>query len=177
MPRLDPFHRLRTSFGGYSASQTWADFLLWERLLNAHPDARAIAEIGTLKGGFSRYLNAQAQVRGMDFETFDINEAPPGTPGFTRCDVFDESEFGGLREVAAFIDGYPKMILLCDGGDKPREVRTFAPFLDAGSLVVVHDWLVEIGPDDVPACLIEAHVDLCDELGSMSRVFAHVGES
>ena len=38
-------------------------------------------------------------------------------------------------------------------------------------VVVVHDWLTEFQPSDVPACLQEVHGDVCDALGSMSRVF------
>ena len=42
---------------------------------------------------------------------------------------------------------------------------------------MVHDWNVEFMPDDVPDGVVEVYGDLCDELGSLTRVFRLKGES
>jgi hypothetical protein len=167
----DPFHTIdRASFAGVPASQIWADFLLWELVLNAHPSLDSIFELGTGQGGFSRYLWAQASSRSMTFKTWDA--AVPVDPpfGFNQADVFRDSEW-----IAGEIVQAGPSILFCDNGDKKRELRTYAPYLEPGEVVVVHDWLAEIGPDDVPESLVPIHEDLCDELGSMSRVFTPEG--
>jgi hypothetical protein len=164
----DPLRRLGTSFGGVPASQVWADYFLWELVLNEYPELTTIVEIGTWQGGFSRYLWAQAQLRGLYFRTVDavIPDDPP--LGFERLDVFAEPD----RLFPYYgVESYEPLILLCDGGNKPRELRTFAPMLSSSSLVVAHDWLTEVQPEDVPDCLSMVYEDVCDALGSISRVF------
>jgi hypothetical protein len=44
-----------------------------------------------------------------------------------------------------------RIYLFCDGGNKAREFRTFAPMLGAGSIISTHDWPGEIKPEDVQA--------------------------
>jgi len=172
------------SFCGYPACQVWADFYLWERLLNDHPDLQGIVELGTAYGGFALYLKTQAEHRGLTFVTFDCIDhatapqeqlfgrpaerprAAPLTDVFMRADV--------LRDVSAVAPALRgrQVALLCDNGDKRREVALYTPLLMSGSLLIVHDWLEEIGPDDMPAGLVERYGEFCDEIGSMSRVFA-----
>lgn len=164
----DTYHRMSgVSFGGVAAAQWWCDFVLWEAVLNENPDLVAIVEIGTWQGGFSRWLNAQAETRGMGFLTYDAVAPDREPPGFVRRDVFAEADF-----IRGHVLREEPLVLFCDGGNKPREMATFAPCLcDSRSLVVVHDWGTETLPSDVPACLEEAYGDYCDELGSLSRVF------
>lgn len=162
----DLCRNLLTSFGGVPAGQIWADFYLWEMLLNDKPDLRGIVEVGTWKGGFSRYLYAQAEARGIGFVTFDAVRPPLIPQGFQRADVFAEP---GV--VVSALARFEPAILLCDGGNKPREIKMFAPFVPRDGLLVVHDWMTEVGPDDVPDTLVEVCGELCDTLGSMSRVF------
>jgi cephalosporin hydroxylase len=158
-------HDLGVTFLGRNCSQSWADFLLWERLLNAHPELKTIVELGTGEGGFSRYLWLQAEARGLRFHTFDrVRMDGQKVPGFRRLDIFKQS-----AKVRACFRG--PTVLFCDDGDKPREISTFAPLLRAGDLVVVHDWDIEIHADQVPAGLAAVHEDWCDELRSHSRVF------
>ena len=116
--------------------------------------------------GFSFYLGAQAHTREIDFWTFDsvihFNKPPPG---FLKLDIFAEQEY-----IKMLIEKQP-CALFCDNGNKPRELQTFAPCLRSDSIVVVHDWLDEIGPEDIPDYLEEIYGQFCDDLGSKSRVF------
>ncbi len=164
---VDALHRLATTFGGHPQGQTWADLYLWELVLNDRSDLCAIVEIGTWQGGFSRFLFAQSAIRGMDFVTYDPVLPDSEPPGYEQVDVFADKD-----DVCEHLGSYgAPVILLCDGGNKPREARMFPPCLPSGSLVVVHDWLTEFLPEDVPPFLVEAYEDVCDALGSMSRVF------
>lgn len=161
----DPLHDFAFgSFGGFSCAQFWVDFLLWEAVLNTNRQIETIIEIGTWQGGFSRYLHAQAQHRGMGFVTYDsiVPELPP--TGFTHLDVFRYPE-----DVVDAADG--PTALFCDGGNKPRELRTFPPLMPDGSIFFVHDWGTETLPSDVPDFLEEIYGDFCDQIGSITRVF------
>lgn len=173
-----------TSFGGIPMAQVWADLILWEAILNENPELRGIVEIGTWQGGFSLWLQRQAQVRTIGFRTFDAvvpeseqvvmlleegwNGKYPGEiSDFARLDVFAKPEV-----VARTIKPMEPVILFCDGGNKPRELATFTPYLqDPRSLVIVHDWGTETLQTDVPETLEEIYGDFCDDLGSISRVF------
>lgn len=149
------------------AAQSWTDLILWEVILNDNRDLDAIFEIGTWQGGFSRWLELQARTRNIFFETYDAVVPEHAPPGFKRVDVFAEHKALGRR----FRDWEP-CVVLCDGGNKPRELRTFAEELvDEKSLLVVHDWGTEMLPTDVPDTVEEMYGALCDEIGSSSRVF------
>jgi cephalosporin hydroxylase len=157
-----------TSIGGVRMAQYWCDLYLWELVLNENPQVRRIVELGTWMGGFSLWLHMQAKVRNMDFVTYDsidFNTVATKIVPFYRKDIFAE-----YRAIGETISSCPT-ILFCDNGNKPRELKTFAPYLTQNSIVLVHDWNVEIGPDDVPDYLEELYGDVCDEIGSITRVF------
>lgn len=163
----DPYECPGIHLFGLPMSQTFADVLLWERLLNAHPDTASLVELGTGEGGFSRYLATQCVYRGIRFATFDIVQPEAEIPGFAQRDVFEDPAW--IVEVAR------PMILFCDGGDKAREMATFAPLLEQGDVLVVHDWGTEVDHADVPTVYLErAHEDWCFELRSMSRAFTRL---
>lgn len=149
----DACHELETSYCGVTAHQWWADYLVWEKLLNAHSEIEAIVEIGTGIGGFALYLQHQALRRGMDFRTFDIE--PPQTliQGFVRADVFESP-----TSVEELLDR--PAILHCDGPNKPREIATFTPALCRASLAVVHDYGTAFLDKDIPPWMVPVHADL-----------------
>jgi len=153
------------SFGGIGAAQIWADFILWEGLLNDH-EIHGIFELGTYQGGFSWWLWAQAQARGIHFETYDATEPEEWVPDFQRIDVFAEADY-----VKRCLRMHKPVILFCDNGNKPRELKTFGPSLDPDSLVVVHDWGAEMLPEDVPDEMEMVYEKFCEDIDSMSRVF------
>lgn len=173
----DRFHDLRSStFGGIPCGQYWCDFLLWETVLNDNPQCRLIVELGTWQGGFSHYLLAQARARGMAFRTFDITSPDREIPNFEQIDIWNQ-----LERVGEFLAGRDGRVpanesplplaLFCDNGEKPRELELLAPLCPEGSVFLVHDWGTEMLPELVPGFLEELYGDLCDEIGSITRVF------
>lgn len=164
----DPYECIGIYLFGLPMSQTFADVLLWERILDAHPDTKMLVEIGTGEGGFSRYLATQARFRGIDFATFDIVQPEAEVPGFKLGDVFEAPQAVGF-----FLDVGPA-ILFCDGGNKAREMAVFGPLLTPGDVLVVHDWGTEVFDADIPECLERVHTDWCFELRSRSRVFTRL---
>ena len=176
-----------TWFCGVQCSQYYVDFLIWEKMLNRYEAARII-EIGTLWGGFGLYLCAQAIQRGMDFQTFDIATHPRpgfGTTGpialetplgrlfefekrFHKQDVFEDDG----KAVKGLLALPGRSILLCDGGNKPREFGVFAPFAKEGDIIVVHDWGTEIRAQHVNYSLVDEIMTAeAEKYGSLSRFF------
>lgn len=154
-PARDLFH---TTFLGVTAVQQWTDLLLWEQFLNSQPGIRRIVELGTGSGGFAMFLALQARQRGISFTTVDKLEKPGActTPigqellgsRFRRLDIFGEG-----RAVVEWLIREPEahpLVLFCDDGDKPREMREFAPICLPGDFVVVHDWGTEATEQDLP---------------------------
>ena len=166
--KLARFHELsEVSFGGIPAAQIWADFILWESLLNSHK-FRAVFELGTWQGGFSWWLWAQTKCRtGMNFYTYDAVIPDRWVPEFERRDVFAESAYIGKTMRLS-----EPCIVLCDNGNKPRELETFSLELrTTDSLLVVHDWGTEMLPENVPGNVEMVYEEFCVGLGSISRVF------
>jgi hypothetical protein len=164
----DRFHRMtETSFGGVPMAQQWADLYLWEAVLNSRPQLEAIFEIGTWQGGFSWWLWGQSMARDIFFQTFDAIQPEREVPWFMRLDVFADAEFLGKRFRA-----FEPCVVFCDGGNKPRELRTFASELrDHRSLLLVHDWGTEMLPEDVPDTVEMVYGEFCEEIGAITRVF------
>jgi len=170
--KQDPLRQFSgVGFGGAPMAQWWSDLFLWEVVLNGSPQVKGIVELGTWQGGFSWFLWAQAQARGLEFRTYDVvtPDAPP--PNFERIDIYRHA-----KELGETFAAMGPVVLFCDGGNKPRELRTFPPYLAEGSVVLAHDWGTETTAGDVPDFLEEHLGDYCDELGSISRVFTIKGK-
>ena len=141
------------TFTGCKVTQYWVDLALWEVFLNRCPDIASIIELGSEQCGLSLFLAVQAYQRGMEFRTLDHKWSENlRTPlarllrleeHFIRGNLFGEDVGGKL--VNLLHGGLPRPILLfCDDGDKPRELREFVPHLQLGDYVGVHDWGTEI---------------------------------
>jgi len=149
-------------------AQYLVDLMVWELVLNNNPQVVGIVELGTYAGGFSWFLDAQARARGISFDTYDIIVPDVEPPGFTQLDFYRYPERVELGE--------SPVVLLCDGGNKPRELRTFPPLCAPGSVFVAHDWGTETLAGDVPDFLEEIYGEFCDSVGSVSRAFKMRGE-
>jgi cephalosporin hydroxylase len=137
--------------------QSWADIALWERVIPLVNPA-GIVELGTYLGGLSTYLALQARQRGIDFWTFD-NQARPALHNrmvkqagvmraFNRVDVFSDVGLASIRAIVDDARNHP-LLFLCDDGNKPQELASFAPLLWPGDVVGVHDWGAEITNRDL----------------------------
>lgn len=161
-----------TSIFGTPMAQAWADIWIWERRIFPVYAPSVVIEIGTAHGGLSLYLALQCRARGISFRTFDIAYPAPTPlvaefvlPHFTQGDVFQHRDL-----VMDGVAAAGRTCLFCDGGDKAREYRTFAPLLKPGDIVGVHDFPLEFTPQDEDGSLtavIEA--DVCEILRSATR--------
>lgn len=102
-----------------------------------------VIEIGTANGGLAMFLQEQAELHNFKFVTYDIKEPSSKSEQFKGTnintiirDVFDPIS---IKEIAAIIST-GKTLILCDGGNKVGEFNTFTPMLNAGDLIMAHDY-------------------------------------
>lgn len=101
-----------------------------------------IIEIGTYNGGLSLWLHDNKK-EGAKFVTYDIDgeiNAAKKFSGHMDCRVqscFDES---AMEDIQNMIQSEGKVLVLCDGGDKPKEFNTFAAYLKKGDHIMAHDY-------------------------------------
>jgi len=140
---------------GAVMGQTFPALFVFEWLLNFYP-VEQIVEIGTGCGGLTVYLQTQANIRGLDFVTYDArmrlddknNKIMANKPvklkeyiNYRSANVFDKDVRDEIRETLK-----KKVTLLyCDNGNKPKEMKTFVPYCLKGSIVGTHDWNGQFG--------------------------------
>jgi hypothetical protein len=169
-------------FLGTQTIQCWDDLYIWERILNTHPEMQHVIEVGTGSGGLSMYLALQCYARGILFSTYDFLYIPTFVthPVAKLLNLHNRQVdcFAERHSVADLLraSAHP-LVLLCDGGNKPKEFQTFVPMLQPGDIVAVHDWMNEFGPDDAKsvAHLVQMIEEpLCEELHAMTRWYGRV---
>lgn len=172
-----------SSFAGVHLVQAWQDLMLWERFLHQYPP-KFILEIGTFDGGLAVYLAIQARSLGAKFITVDFmdyayHDHPLWSQmGMDQCfwqvDVWSPDFSNRLDSLLASEENHP-FLLLCDGGNKPKEMQTFTPRLKPGDMAAVHDWGNEITDLDLPGLPITKLLEQeCADLKSLTRFFTRV---
>lgn len=118
------------------------DFL-YKQMLAENKKIARIIEIGTASGGLSVFMNILAINTGAEFYTYDIDESrlmyrnlfdKLGT-NYIVGDIWDRVE-----EVGNMIASPGLSWVLCDGGDKAREVNVFSKYLKTGDFIFAHDY-------------------------------------
>jgi len=133
-----------------------------------------IIEIGTAFGGLTMLLvdlNPFAEIH-----TFDVTEwMKYRIDGATKH--IENVFFEGKEDIVRMILEEKKVLLICDGGDKPREFNVFAPYLKPGDFIMAHDYeentcgwnWIEIRKKD-----IEDTIKECNLIPHMSNVMGEV---
>lgn len=144
------------TFLGKRMAQSDKAITTWENVLKKL-DFTRIIEIGTFHGGFSIYLLLWTLGdRRKEFHTFDIinwrdYDHNPKIKNFLELDKYFHKMdvFENVGFIKNLINKQGGNILFCDGGDKEREFNTFAPLLKRFDVIVVHDWLTEVKPENL----------------------------
>ena len=129
-------------FCGIPMLQLWSDLRIWENLLNLTP-VKGMLELGTASGGLTTFLALQCHFRGIPFATSDhvrsthLARFPVPIEHFSG-DMWSDIIGSKIHAMLDKPENHP-FLLFCDGGDKPREFRTFAPWLHSGDIIGVHD--------------------------------------
>lgn len=170
------FHLGCTMFG-VEVGQWWDDLALLELAMHRSGGFGAIVELGTFRGGLSLFLALHAEQSGAVFATFDNEPAwlaeTPLTDRYVRgaVNIIDVFTPDGQRMVHAVLalSGDRPALLVCDNGDKRREVATFAPMLRQKDWLAVHDVGTEIFLTEIP----DSYVPVLDE--ERSEIHAYGG--
>lgn len=102
-------------------------------------DFDLVIELGTKHGGFSVFL-AERFKRILTIDHMSFPETLKVFDGieniiFREWDIFDE-----VAVLGATIKYAGRVLLLCDNGNKKREVAIFAPYLKPGDVIMAHDY-------------------------------------
>lgn len=156
------------SFFGAYMQQTPNAVLSLNRLLNSY-NFDTIIELGTHDGGLSTlfaiycygsqhkayaghdgepslYKNNSHNKSPKQFHTFDIfqRDIPRiemlkmlGT-NFRQIDFLTDQ--ANINYIGGLIKNGGSTLVLCDGGNKPKEFELFSPFLKKGDIIMAHDW-------------------------------------
>ncbi len=117
----------------------------WSYAMEIHPPTR-IVEIGTYNGGFTIALGVHAHRIGARVVTYDVTKAPDedfaGLAAFLGIEFRTRSVWDAQAEIFALIASPGVTYVLCDGGDKRRELATFAAACKPGDVIAAHDYHV-----------------------------------
>lgn len=156
------------SFFGSWMQQTPQAVLSLNRLLNAR-NFDTIIELGTHDGGLSTlfalycygsihkayashlnepslYKNNHHNKHPKKFYTYDwVCRDVPRTDFLKSLGTtFEQLDFlenqTNIDKIGQVIRNGGSTLLLCDGGNKVRELELFSPFLKTGDIVMAHDW-------------------------------------
>lgn len=155
-------HKVWSSIGqiwplGIPVAQSWADI---GALLKIIHDQRIVFvfEVGVHRGGLTALLLAR---HGLDYAGVEIDPAivDPRIPkaSYRVDDAWAPATLdwaGGLIAQAA-----GPAFVLCDGGNKKRDLAAYAPLLRRGDWIATHDYGDEIVRDDVepPPAWLQAY--------------------
>lgn len=148
-----------TLFLGIPIAQWHADLWLWEKFFSTHR-IKSLIEFGTGSGGLSLFFLLQSMQHHFRFNSFDIArpaalDEPIGKvlnlkSHFTQGDIMVKLH----NVIVELITKSEHPILLyCDNGNKPLEVKTYTTYLLKDDFVAVHDWGVEFTRKNVPISL------------------------
>lgn len=162
------------SFLGITSQQQFADLIAWELFFQRCGSINSMTELGTGRGGMTLYFSLTAAQRRFLFYTYDIESPFVMTSKlsrllsmdlqFSKLDIF-ENPLVLIRKFS-----HP-MVLYCDNGDKPREVREFHKYLLQGDYLVVHDYGKEIFEYDIPDGFIPFIENECQALNCLTKFF------
>jgi hypothetical protein len=125
----------------YKAQQQANAWTVFEKFLLEEP-LDLVVEIGTALGGFIEFLHDFKTEHNLGYKliSFDI-EDPHNTHdklirkgiNIQHIDIFE-------YDLQSLIKQHGKTLLLCDGGDKPKEFSTFSAIIKVGDIIMAHDY-------------------------------------
>jgi SAM-dependent methyltransferase/glycosyltransferase involved in cell wall biosynthesis len=154
VPDHKQFPRFNRTFGGVDAQHAASTYTEIDMILAAGSIKRII-ELGSARGALSMYLGLCGRRLGIPVYTVDFEPVMADATrrvladlGVTVLRLNCLGEGPGRLAVRALVSDVP-VYLLCDNGNKQVEFSLYAQHLMPGSMVSVHDWLSEVGPQGV----------------------------
>lgn len=138
---------------GVSCSVTWYDLGAIAHVLQS-ARIRFVVEIGVEHGGLSAWLASYCRFNPCAYRGIDITLAPLHPAVRTElADVLHERDAWTAETVAQvgrwMAEQDAPALIICDGGDKPKELKRYAPLLRAGDVLLGHDYHNEYGDTEL----------------------------
>lgn len=193
-----PEHHRGMLFDGILTMQNRNIFAAYPALFLKEKFARII-EIGTAFGGFAvwfrKYIGMEMGLFDGPIITYDISNGPAGHDeymvkqfsyagyqstdfsindylknldiDFKIKDCFEKETF---KEITDLIQEPGKTLIVCDGGNKAKEVQEFSPYLKKGDIIIGHDysktgnpnyylwWEIELTHDHIASSIKENNI-------------------
>lgn len=138
---------------GVSSSLTWYDLGAIAYTIQAG-GIRTVLEIGVEHGGLAAWLLAYGRYTGIAYRGVDISLGSLQTRvrdldagNLIECDAWSAA---AIRAARAWLDSQPApALIICDGGDKPKELHLYAPLLRPGDVLLGHDYHNEYVDDAI----------------------------
>lgn len=125
-----------------------SDMLLVEWIFAENPHLESVVELGCARGLTTLYLSMIVLLRKGQLHSFDVNQPDqryqvlwPGCVTFHRMDVLKEQ-----HPVVVKFASRPNTLVICDNGDKVRELELYASVLAPSSIIVAHNFGAEVAP-------------------------------
>lgn len=124
-------------YKGIFSQQNKNFYPAFEKLFAQENIARVL-EIGTATGGFIR---AVRDLTNAEIVTYDIKETKHKTTlEENNITVKVQSVFDDFDFVEDYISRENQVLVICDGGNKPKEFEVFSRLLKPGDIIMAHDY-------------------------------------
>lgn len=129
---------------GVSCSLTWYDLGAITHVIQAY-GIKSVIEIGIEHGGLAAFLLSYGRATGLAYYGIDITLSPlhpiVRADGKGAIEERDAWSAETIASVGRWLAAHPApALIICDGGNKPRELTLYAPLLRAGDVLLGHDY-------------------------------------
>lgn len=156
---------------GVSCSLTWLDLGAIAHILQI-AQIRLVVEIGVEHGGLAAYLEAYGYFTGCAYKGIDITLNALHTKvredmAERQIEQHDAWSAATVDRVGAWVAASAgPALLICDGGDKPKELHLYAPLLRPGDVLIGHDYgneYTDAALATMPPSVVQVHTDWLDD--------------
>ena len=137
------------NFYGISIQQTWVHLFFHLDAVSKYK-VKTFIEIGVANGGTAALMIPDIRLNGLisfgvekDESLIDTRLRKEGCE-YIIGDEFDKKIIAHVRDIVEKSKG--RVLIFCDGGDKPKELKVYSQLLRKGDLLEVHDFMSDGHP-------------------------------
>ncbi len=128
----------------YTAQQTNGVWKLFEEFLLKEQFER-IFEIGTALGGLTQFINDFSKENNINTEILSIDVKPINTTlieeGIRNLQM-NALDINNLSKLESFLKTDKKLLILCDGNEKPTEFNLYSKYIKVDDFIMAHDYSI-----------------------------------
>jgi 23S rRNA U2552 (ribose-2'-O)-methylase RlmE/FtsJ len=128
----------------YTAQQTNGVWKLFEEFLLKEQFER-IFEIGTALGGLTQFINDFSKENNINTEILSIDVKPVNQrlidDGIRNLQL-NALDVKNISKLESFLKTNKKLLILCDGNEKPTEFNLYSKYIKVGDFIMAHDYSI-----------------------------------